>query len=43
MISIWLIPPVVREVGWRWAFASLAIGPFLRVAAMGRLRVLRNR
>jgi hypothetical protein len=38
MISIWLIPPIVRIVGWQWAFAALAIGPFLGVAAMARLR-----
>ena len=39
-LSIWLIPPVVTAVGWRWAFASLAMGPFLGVAAMARLRGL---
>ena len=38
MLSIWLIPPLVLAVGWRWAFASLAIGPFLGVMAMARLR-----
>jgi MFS family permease len=40
MASIWLIPPVVRLVGWRWAFATLALGPALGVLAMGRLRTL---
>jgi MFS family permease len=40
MASIWLIPPVVGLVGWRWAFGVLAIGPTLGVAAMGRLRAL---
>ncbi|HTI52824.1 MAG TPA: MFS transporter [Verrucomicrobiae bacterium] len=40
MASIWLIPPVVGLVGWRWAFATLAIGPALGVLAMGRLRAL---
>jgi MFS family permease len=40
MISIWLIPPLADAVGWRWAFSSLAIGPFLGVVAMGRLRGL---
>jgi MFS family permease len=40
MITIWLIPPVVVAVGWRWAFATLAIGPVLGVLAMGRLRAL---
>ncbi|PYM22730.1 MAG: MFS transporter [Candidatus Rokuibacteriota bacterium] len=39
-LSIWLIPPVAAAVGWRWAFASLAVGPFLGVAAMARLRGL---
>jgi len=40
LLSIWLIPLMVRGVGWRWAFASLAIGPGLGVLAMGRLRSL---
>src|SRR5207249_3055022 len=26
-VSIWLLLPVVNAVGWRWAFAALAIGP----------------
>jgi MFS family permease len=38
IISIWLIPPVVRVVGWRWAFVLLAPGPALGVLAMARLR-----
>ena len=40
LLSIWLIPLAVREVGWRWAFATLAIGPVLGVLAMSRLRAL---
>jgi MFS family permease len=40
MASIWLIPPLVEAVGWRWAFAALAPGPFLGVVAMARLRSL---
>jgi MFS family permease len=40
MASIWLIPPVVQGVGWRWAFSVLAIGPVLGVLAMARLRSL---
>jgi MFS family permease len=40
MASIWLVPPLVGLVGWRWAFAPLAVGPFLGLAAMGRLRAL---
>jgi len=38
MASIWLVPPLVTRVGWRWAFAVLAMGPVLGVVAMGRLR-----
>ena len=40
MASIWLVPPLVRAAGWPWAFAALAVGPALGVAAMGRLRAL---
>ena len=40
MLSIWLIPFLVGWIHWRWAFAVLAVGPFLGVAAMGRLRSL---
>jgi MFS family permease len=40
MVSIWIIPVVVSWVGWRWAFAVLSVGPFLGVAAIGRLRAL---
>lgn len=40
MVTIWLVPLVASLVGWRWAFAVLAAGPFLGVAAMGRLRAL---
>jgi MFS family permease len=40
MLSIWLVPVLVGWVGWHWAFAVLAAGPFLGVAAMGRLRNL---
>ncbi len=38
LVTIHLIPPLVGLVGWRYAFAALAIGPFLGVVAMGRLR-----
>jgi hypothetical protein len=38
IISIWLIPPIVRGVGWQWAFVLLAPGPALGVLAMARLR-----
>jgi len=40
LVSIWLIPHAVRAVGWRWAFATLTIGPVLGVIAMARLRTL---
>jgi MFS family permease len=39
-VSIWLVPVFVATLGWRWAFATLAIGPALGVVAMGRLRGL---
>ena len=38
MVSIWLVPPLVARSSWRWAFATLAIGPALGVLAMGQLR-----
>jgi MFS family permease len=40
MVSIDLVPLAVAAVGWRWAFAVLAPGPVLGVAAMLRLRGL---
>ena len=36
--TIWLIPVFEDETGWRWAFAFLAPGPLLGIAAMLRLR-----
>ena len=38
MLTIHLVPGIVDAVGWRYGFAFLAIGPFLGVAAMARLR-----
>jgi len=43
MASIQLVPRLVGAVGWRWAFAALAVGPALGIAAMGRLLGLRLR
>ncbi|MBI1963068.1 MAG: MFS transporter [Candidatus Rokubacteria bacterium] len=40
MLSIWLVPPLVRRAGWGWTFFALAAGPALGVLAMGRLRTL---
>src|SRR5207247_1507105 len=38
MASIQLVPPLVALVGWRWAFAALAIGPALGIASIRRLQ-----
>ena len=38
--TIWLLPFLESEVGWRWAFAFLVPGPLLGIAAMLRLRWL---
>jgi MFS family permease len=38
LVTIRLIPPLERWVGWRWAFAFLAIGPAVGVWAMYALR-----
>jgi MFS family permease len=37
--TIWLVPLLADDLGWRWAFAFLVPGPVLGVAAMLRLRV----
>jgi MFS family permease len=43
-VSIGLIPRLVPEVGWRFAFTVLAIGPVLGIVAMMRLqRLIRGR
>jgi MFS family permease len=39
-LSIWWVPLAASWLGWGWAFATLALGPFFGVAAMGRLRGL---
>ena len=39
-VSIELIPRMVAMVGWRYAFAILALGPIFGIASMLRLRVL---
>ncbi|MCX4029957.1 MFS transporter [Spartinivicinus marinus] len=39
LVTIHLIPIWVEQVGWEYAFGLLAIGPFLGVVAMWRLRL----
>jgi len=41
LVTIRLVPAVAGEVGWRWAFPVLALGPAAGVAAMVRLRSTR--
>ena len=41
-ISIRLVPVLVDRVGWRYAFAALAIGPILGIIAMIRLQRVRR-
>jgi hypothetical protein len=36
-----MMPLLVARVGWEWAFAFLAPGPFLGIIAMMRLRMIR--
>jgi len=38
LVTIHLLPVIEGAVGWRFAFAPLALGPFLGVWAMARLR-----
>jgi MFS family permease len=38
--TIWLVPILADQAGWRWAFAFLAPGPALGVLAMLRLRAV---
>lgn len=40
MVTIQLMPHWVAFVGWRWAFAPLAIGPVFGIMAMAKLRGL---
>ena len=38
LVTIQILPRLVDTVGWRYAFAFLAIGPVVGIIAMGRLR-----
>jgi hypothetical protein len=37
VLTIWLVPVLRDELGWRWAFVFLAPGPFAGIVAMLRL------
>ena len=37
MVSIPLVPPMARLVGWKWAFPMLALGPAAGIAMIRRL------
>ena len=43
IVTIQLVPRLVEAWSWRWAFAALALGPALGIAAMQRLANLRPR
>lgn len=38
LASIHVVPMLVTWLGWGWAFAALAAGPVVGIAAMIRLR-----
>src|SRR5262245_16817506 len=42
LVTIHLMPHMVAAVGWRYAFAVLAVGPFLGTVAMARLRRMKE-
>jgi MFS family permease len=37
VVSLQLLPLLASHVGWRWAFTTLAIGPFIGAFYMARL------
>jgi MFS family permease len=41
-VSIQLVPPLASQVGWRWAFPILALGPICGIASIRRLAALRQ-
>jgi MFS family permease len=43
MLSIQLIPPLVRSTSWQWAFPLLALGPVAGVASIRALVRMRQR
>ena len=40
--TVWLIPWIHGHFGWGWAFAVLAPGPAVGIAAMARLGLRRG-
>jgi MFS family permease len=40
VLTIWLVPLLRDQIGWRWAFALLVPGPLLGIVAMMRLKGL---
>ncbi len=38
VVTIWLIPLLQENIGWKWAFAFLAPGPILGILSMLRLK-----
>jgi MFS family permease len=42
MVSIPLVPPIARLVGWKWAFPMLALGPAAGIAMIRRLVKLKR-
>ena len=39
LITVRLVPTLVDNIGWQWAFAFLALGPVFGIWAMARLKV----
>ena len=37
-VTIQVVPPIVRSLGWPWVFAMLAIGPTLGILSVSRLQ-----
>ena len=42
-VTIQLVPPMAEALGWRWAFAFLALGPAAGIASIRRLTAARKR
>lgn len=40
ILSIQLVPPLIKLIGWQWTFPMLALGPVLGIVAIRRLTIL---